>query len=134
MTMTFRVSEHTIRPGVQVLEILHDGMVCGILVPHDDYPNVVRLISAHLLGAGESEGVAPHIIISDNIGERAPIPTVAFIFDPGPYIIDGGRIVRTAISKLIHPRERNMEGVCFNCGQMMIHASDCATYQRRLKK
>jgi len=91
--ITFRLTQHSVRP-VQVVEILHDGKVCGTIVPMEGTENVIRVISAHLFGAGTDKGISPYVHVDDHIGEAIPIPDIRMVFDPGEYIIEGGRIVR----------------------------------------
>ena len=85
MTISFRVTPHGIRPGVQVAEVLLNGEMVAAIYP--DGVNGIKLVSAHMEKVTQSDGV----------GDIPPIPDIRITFDPQPYTIEGGRIIR-------HPR------------------------------
>lgn len=77
---TFRIAEHRLRPGRQVVLVyLRDALVATI-APEDD--GSLKLVSPH---------VAQHWC-DDGEGFRPPIPTHHFLFKPRPYKIVGDRI------------------------------------------
>jgi hypothetical protein len=47
--MTFRLAPHTLRPGVEIVEIWEDGEFIAQLVPSADVHGELRLISKHHL-------------------------------------------------------------------------------------
>jgi hypothetical protein len=48
MSITFRLTPHTSKPGVMICEIFVGGRFVGALYPEE--PNSVRLFSSHLEG------------------------------------------------------------------------------------
>lgn len=82
MAIQFRVVPHSIRPGAQVAEILLDGEMVATVYP--DGQKGIKLVSAHMEGVKQDDG----------IGSFPPIPAVLISFDPQPYTIEGGRIVK----------------------------------------
>ncbi|MDB5254155.1 MAG: hypothetical protein JWL80_221 [Parcubacteria group bacterium] len=90
--ISFRLASHSHREGVEIVEILVDGVVVAVLYP--DGEKQIKLVSAHLQGAGDKRGVAPHVMISDHVGESVPIPDITLTFDPRSYGIMGGMLVR----------------------------------------
>lgn len=82
MAISFRVTEHSRKPGTPIVEILLDGVVCAAVYP--DGPKGVQVISAHLAAFRHDDGT----------GAYPPIPSVHLEFDPKPYSITGGRLER----------------------------------------
>lgn len=82
MAVTFEVKPHSIKPGVQVAEILIDGEMVATIYP--DGEKGVKLVSAHM-----------EKVVQDDGSKSVPsIPAVLITFDPQPYTIEGGRIVK----------------------------------------
>jgi len=80
--ISFRVKEHMLRPGVQILEILAGGEVCGVIYPGEG--KSITLVSAHFAGMKCASGA----------GSIFPIPSVSVAFNPSPYKIEAGKIVK----------------------------------------
>ena len=85
MALEFRVVPHSGRLGVPVGQILLDGEMIASIYP--DGEKGIKIVSAHMKEVQQDDG-------STSV---PPIPHVSIIFDPQPYAIEGGRIVR-------HPR------------------------------
>lgn len=75
-SITFRLVQHSVLPGVDIVEILLDGQVCAAIYPltrdRDNTPGVagIRVISAFIREAELDE---------------SSIPAVMVMFKPGPY-------------------------------------------------
>ena len=86
MAVTFDIHEHSLRPGVQIVDVLLDGNMVATIYPAGD--KSIKLASAHIVEVVEDDG-------SESL---LPIPEVRIRFDPQPYAIEGNRLVR-------YPRE-----------------------------
>lgn len=80
--MGFRIAPHGSKPDTRVVEILVDGMVCGVIYPKED--KTIELISAHI----------KEYAFSDGSNHYPPIPSLSICFDPMPYTIIGSKIVK----------------------------------------
>lgn len=86
----FRISHHHIW-GYEIVEVLdNDGQFLASILPSTE--NVITIMSAHLLGAAERD-VRSFVGYDYGTRER-PIPSIELTFNPGPYRIENGRIVR----------------------------------------
>ena len=92
MAVSFRLARHSILPGASIVEILVDGEVAGVVYPAGE--KAVRVISAHIKKVDKKEGFSGEVVEKDGTGNWPPIPHVEIQFDPSPYVISGGRIVR----------------------------------------
>ena len=90
--ISFRLAKHTILPGVSMVEILVDGEMAGVVYPAGE--KGVRVISAHIRETKTEEEFFGEVIENDGSGNWPPIPHVEIQFDPSPYVISGGRVVR----------------------------------------
>lgn len=90
--ISFRLARHTILPGVSMVEILVDGEVAGVVYPAGE--KGVRIVSAHIKETETEEDFSGEVIENNGTGSLIPIPHVEIQFDPSPYVISGGRIVR----------------------------------------
>ena len=90
--ISFRLAKHTILPGVSMVEILVDGETAGVVYPAGE--KGVRVISAHIKETETEEDFSGEVIENDGTGNWPPIPHVEIQFDPSPYVISGGRVVR----------------------------------------
>lgn len=98
-TITFRLQPHSTKPNLEIVEILLDGLVCGVLYPDPDNENGgLKLVSAHFAGALSEGDAFPAGITMDNRTSFPPIPTLKVVFDPRPYEINGGGIARKPTS------------------------------------
>ena len=79
--ITFRLA--TAVHGKEIVEVLCDGEVCAAIYPATT-ENRIRIISAHM----------PMISIEDGRDDNPPIPAVAIVFAPEPYIVQHGSIIR----------------------------------------
>ena len=82
MAVTFRVKPHSVKSGVQVAEILIDGGMVATIYP--DGEKGIKLVSAHM----------EEVVQDDGSTSLPPVPHVFIRFDPQPYAIEGGRIVK----------------------------------------
>lgn len=82
MAIQFRVMPHSRRPGVQIAELLLDGQMVATIYP--DGEKGIKLVSAHMEKVQQDDGSI----------SNPPIPHVLISFDPQPYTIEGGRIVK----------------------------------------
>lgn len=78
--ISFRAQKHVVDHST-VIEILWHGVPCAVMYP---MPKGVKIISAHIDGE----------VVTDNGEPNMPIPAVHINFDPGPYSIEGGKIVK----------------------------------------
>jgi hypothetical protein len=85
--ITFRLAKHlaserfdTVKDR-ELVEIVLDGVVVAAIYSRDD---AVRLVSAHIKDHKYDSGE----------GSVLPIPCHEFTFDPQPYRIEGGKLVR----------------------------------------
>ncbi|OGY97512.1 MAG: hypothetical protein A3A43_02010 [Candidatus Liptonbacteria bacterium RIFCSPLOWO2_01_FULL_56_20] len=88
----FRVVPHSILPGVQIVEVLVDGEVGGVVYPAGE--KAIRIVSAHIAETATDEGFDGEVVEDDGTKSDPPIPTVYVRFDPSPYEIRGSRIVK----------------------------------------
>jgi len=88
LVISFRIAEHSHKPGVRVVEILVDGKVAGTIYPQGE--NKIRIISAHF-----SEKDIPKDFDGEVIEEKESdiVPAILIAFKPRRYIIVGKRIV-----------------------------------------
>lgn len=93
MSTTLRLAKHQYLPNTSIIEILKDGQVCAVIYPEGDAD--IKIVSAHFAG-DLAEGSKFPIGIRMNNGERdhPPIPSLHVRFDPRPYSIEPGRLVR----------------------------------------
>lgn len=78
MVVEFNIRPHDITPGVNVVDVLIDGVMAAVIFP--DSSNRIKLMSAHIADAQMFEG--------------DPVPAITVEFNPRPYEIIDGRIVR----------------------------------------
>ncbi len=70
--ITFRAVPHDVRPGVEVLQILLDGVMCATIFPDFDRPGGIKLVSAHFAGELTRDGKFPEgvSVVMETGGER----------------------------------------------------------------
>jgi len=96
--ITFKTSEHTHRPNTQIVQILFDGKVVGAIYPEGD--KGVKIVSAHFKGtAVKGQTVQQHVVFDEGVSSTIPIPSISMTFEPAPYEIKDGRIVRIDFEK-----------------------------------
>jgi hypothetical protein len=78
--ITFRLATAT--HGKEIVEVLCDGEVCAAIYPAE--ANTIRIVSAHMTTTA----------IEDGRNSKPPIPAVAITFEPEPYVIQHGSIIR----------------------------------------
>src|SRR6266581_7723909 len=89
LVITFRITPHTLRPGVNVIEVLNaDGKCCATIVPSREDPNTIRIISAHFAAPDFLEFKSHY---DDGTHNFPPIPCLEIEFDPRPYHIIAGK-------------------------------------------
>jgi hypothetical protein len=83
--ISFRIAPHSTRP-VNIVEVLDDGGVIATIVPTDSAKSTISLtvISAHMRT----------VVHDDGRRSNPPIPAVTVTFDPEPYEIKFGAIIR----------------------------------------
>lgn len=91
MTTTFRLKQHTVLPDIQVVEILVQGEVAGVIYPTEDG---IRLVSAHVVESKTEDGFAGEVLADDNADRWPPIPSFDVTFRVSPYTIVGNTIIR----------------------------------------
>jgi hypothetical protein len=77
----FRLAKHAKRE-VEIVEVLCDGEVCAAIYPAQD--SKMLLVSAHIRALMHDDGSAG----------APPIPSILVEFNPEPYEISYGRIVK----------------------------------------
>lgn len=82
MSVEFQVRQHDFKSGVQVIEILVDGEMVAILYPEGE--KGVKLVSAHM----------EEVVEDDGTESIPPIPAIWVRFNPRPYTIEHGKLVR----------------------------------------
>ncbi len=93
--ITFRITPHHIRPGVEVVEVLLDGELCATVVPDEKNDCGLKIASAHFVGELTHNNEFPTGVRMDT-GEThfPPIPAVLMSFDIRAYTMEPRRIVR----------------------------------------
>lgn len=91
MAITFRIAEHSVRPGVQLVEILLDGEVVGAIYP-DPEKNGIAIISAHFSEKNMPPDFEGEVLEDDGRGSFPPIPFIRLTFRPRKYVIVRGEI------------------------------------------
>jgi hypothetical protein len=88
LVVTFRIAEHSYKPGLEVVEVLVDDKVVGVVFPEEE--NKIKIISAHF-----SEKEVPKDFDGEVIeGKESDIvPAIHITFKPRKYTIIGKRIV-----------------------------------------
>lgn len=79
--ITFRVMKHTVKPNQDLVEVLWDGIPCAAIYPTE---KGIKLVSAHIHGEIKIEDQSVLI----------PIPAVHINFDPQPYSIVDGKLIK----------------------------------------
>jgi len=82
VAVTFEVRPHSRKSGVRVVEILVDGEMAAVI--YADGEKGIKLVSAHM----------KEVVQDDGSNSVPPIPTILITFDPQPYAIEDGRIVK----------------------------------------
>jgi hypothetical protein len=92
--LTFRTVAHPRLPGAQLVEILKDGNVVGVIYPDGD--KGIKLVSAHIedADAAVDPDFAGECVMDDGSEGWPPIPAVMVQFNPSPYKIVGHRLVK----------------------------------------
>ena len=95
MAVTFEKRPHNLLPGVEVVDILVNGVLVATIAPQSDGDGI-KLTSAHFAGDLAKGTAFPAGIKMDNgQGSMPPIPAVLIAFRPRPFHVEGNRIVRT---------------------------------------
>ena len=93
--ISFRIVPHSVRPNVNIVEILLDNKLCASIYPDQQKEQSIKLASAHFAGELTHHNQFPEGIQMDT-GERMfpPIPVVQITFDPRPYNVGLHTIIR----------------------------------------
>ncbi len=79
--------------GKGIAEILKDGRVVGVVYPTE---GGIGVVSAHISSMDAEEGFAGRVVEDNGQSPWSPIPAVLINFDPSPYHIVDGEIVRSS--------------------------------------
>ena len=82
MSVEFRSAPHGLKPETTIVEILVDGEVIAVIYP--DGEKGIKLVSAHI----------KDVVRDDGSKKIPPIPAILIDFDPQPYTIEDGKIVK----------------------------------------
>lgn len=88
----FRIKPHSIYPNIRVVEILIDGKVAAMIYPLGE--KGIKLVSAHIEETAKEEGFVGEVIEDDGSRTWPSIPAVLVTFNPSPYVIIGGKIIK----------------------------------------
>lgn len=91
MAVTFRIAEHSVYRGRQVVEVLVDGEVAAAIYPEGE--GGLKIVSAHFEDAREDANFAGTVVEDTGSGKFPPIPAFHIQLGPCPYVIVGGTIV-----------------------------------------
>lgn len=91
MAINFRTAKQSFTKQ-DIVEILVDGKVAGVIYPSGE--KGIKIVSAHISGTSTEDGFAGEVAEDDGTESFPPIPAVLISFNPSPYEIKGGRIVR----------------------------------------
>ena len=92
MAISFRIARHSVWSGVEVVEILENGAVVGVMYPQLN--KTVKVVSAHIENQERDNDFAGNVVFDDGTASCPPIPSITIKFNPSPYRIVGNRIVR----------------------------------------
>ncbi len=81
MAISFKIETHSVKPGVQIVEVLEDDKVIATIYPEE---KGVKIVSAHIADIFEDKKPSAF----------PPIPSITVTFNPGPYTIVGGETVK----------------------------------------
>ena len=84
MSISFRIKSHTETSGVEVVEIIENEMVVGVIYPTE---KGIKLVSAHI----------EEVVDDRKPVDWPPIPAVLVTFNPGPYEIRGNELVKLPV-------------------------------------
>jgi len=93
MATTFRLTEHSTKKGIMIVEVLRDEKVIGAIYPTPDDQGIY-VINAHIGGTKVENDFPGVAIYDDGVGKNPPIPAVTIKFDPRRYTIVDGKLVR----------------------------------------
>ena len=91
MAIRFRIVKNSFTRQ-DIVEVLVDGKVAGVIYPFGE--KGIKIVSAHIVGTIVEENFAGEVVKDDGTESFPPIPAVLINFNPSPYDIEGGRIVR----------------------------------------
>jgi hypothetical protein len=93
-SVSFRLAGHAADPQLQVVEVLVDGAVVAAIYPDPDRKGI-KIVSAHIGGGTQGEhGLPAGVVYDDGSRTQPPIPAVEVRFDPRPWKIEGGKVVK----------------------------------------
>jgi hypothetical protein len=91
MPTEFRLSQHQGIPETEIVEVIVNGEFAGAIYP---FENGIKIVSAHMSDAKVGEEFAGEVVEDDGSSGWPPIPAVFISFDPSPYTIADGRVVK----------------------------------------
>lgn len=88
---SFQIKPHSVLPGVNIIDILKNGVFVGAIYPKDDH---IKIVSAHVQPGVIEEGFAGEVFEDDGSTSFPPIPAVRLTFSPSEWTIIDGKVVR----------------------------------------
>lgn len=109
MAIGFRMAKRA--TGRDIVEILIDRKVVGVIYPKEE--KGIKIVSAHISASKAEKGFVGEVIEDDGSQSFPPIPAVLIDFNPSPYEIKDGKIVRIPKSTTTSGEEgKRFEVVC----------------------
>ena len=96
MSVDFRITEHSVFPGVHIVEILLEGQVIGVIYPRGE--KEIRVVSAHVVEKEREKDFAGEVLEEDPARAWPPVPAFVIRFEPSPWMVVGNRIVKLPAS------------------------------------
>ena len=91
MSIVFRMAEHSVRPGVKIVEIVLNDNVVGVIYP-DPERDGINVVSAHFSEKDIPDGFDGEVIEDNGENDSPQIPSIKITLRPKRYIIIDGRI------------------------------------------
>jgi len=91
MPVTFRMAEHSIRPGLKIVEMVLGNDVVGAIYS-DPERDGIMIVSAHFSERDIPDNFDGEVIMDNGENDFPPIPAVKITFKPRRYIIVDGKI------------------------------------------
>lgn len=86
MPITFRMAEHSIRPGLRIVEMVLGNDVVGTIYPDPERDGII-IVSAHFSERDVPDDFDGEVIMDVGENDFPPIPAVKITFEPRRYII-----------------------------------------------
>ncbi len=109
--ITFRPAQHSVF-SVGIVEVLLDGNVIAVIYPSD---KGIRIVSAHFESSRGDE-LTPTVEVNNGKADFPPIPSIAVQFDPQPYHITQGKLVRVGKKSHLAKKVYWISTTTYRCG------------------